>query len=125
MECYTQKIALTNARFFAYHGYYPEEQLIGNEFFLDITCTIHHLAGEDDDLANTINYELLYQLAKEEMAVPRKLLESVIKSIVDSIRKRTDKIDEITVNLRKNNPPFGGDRVMAEVSLCWQRNSSF
>jgi len=122
MERYKQKIALTNVRFFAYHGYYPEEQLLGNEFFLDVVCFMHdYIAGKDDNLINTVNYEALYGIAKEEMAKPKKLLETVVENIVTCVKTQFNGVDEIEVTLRKNNPPFGSDQATAEVSLYWKK----
>ena len=31
---FVQTIALRDAKFYAYHGFYPEEQLIGNHFLV-------------------------------------------------------------------------------------------
>lgn len=122
MEHYRQKIALTNIRFFAFHGFYPEEQLLGNEFFLDIACFITDDMGvKEDDLTNTINYESLYTLAKEEMAEPKKLLETVVENLLNAIKAQFTVVTEVEINLRKNNPPFGGDLAIAEVGLHWKR----
>lgn len=120
MEQYKRKIALRNARFYAYHGYYQEEQMLGNEFFLDIICfVISPILNTDDDLVKTINYEELYRIAKEEMALPKKLLETVVDNLVNRIKLNFREVNEIEVSLRKSNPPFGGDTATAEVSLYW------
>ena len=31
-----QKVSLEGVRFFAYHGFYPEEQVLGAEFIVDL-----------------------------------------------------------------------------------------
>jgi len=121
MDCYKQKIALTNVRFFAYHGYYPEEQLLGNEFFLDLICTLHHITGKGDNLANTVNYEALYEIMADEMARPKKLLETVVENILTTVKDNFTEIRAIEITLKKSNPPFGGDIATAEVSLSWER----
>lgn len=121
MGCFTQKIALTNVRFFAFHGYYPEEQVLGNEFFLDISCTTADRINMDDDLTETLNYETLYKVAKEEMEAPKKLLETVVGNILQRIQDCSPKIDEIEVILKKSNPPFGGDMAQATVSVQWKK----
>lgn len=121
MESYKQKIALTKVRFFAYHGYYPEEQLLGNEFLLDIECYISYKIGMGDLLENTANYETLYQIAKQQMQQPKKLLETVVENILDDIKNHFPLLEEITVTLKKNNPPFGGDTAIAEVGLTWKK----
>ncbi|QNL51535.1 dihydroneopterin aldolase [Olivibacter sp. SDN3] len=124
MGSFKQKIALTNARFFAFHGYYPEEQILGNEFFVDISCTLTDFIKTDDTLTDTLNYESLYKVAKDEMAVPKKLLETVVGNILQRIQRDFPAIDEIDVTLKKNNPPFGGDITQATVSLHWKKDDS-
>lgn len=124
MESYKQKIALTNVRFFAHHGYYSEEQVLGNEFFLTIECYVDYAGGKEDLLENTANYETLYQLAKQQMQQPKKLLETVVENILNDIKNKFPYLNEITVNLKKNNPPFGGDTAIAEVSLTWRNTTS-
>ncbi|MFC6099557.1 dihydroneopterin aldolase [Olivibacter domesticus] len=122
MESYKQKIALSNVRFFAHHGYYPEEQILGNEFLLNIECYVAYIGGKEDLLENTANYETLYQLAKQQMQQPKKLLETVVENILHAIKDKFPQLSEITVNIRKSNPPFGGDTATAEVSLTWEKH---
>lgn len=112
-------ISLENARFFGYHGFYPEEQLIGNEFFLSIITQYHFTETQTEELGNTVNYEALYEIAKQAMAIPKKLLETVAHTILDEIRNRFPDIIHIKVEIIKVNPPFGGDRAHAKVSLHW------
>ena len=46
------KITLDGLEFFAFHGYYDEEQKIGNKFGVDITIeTSLEKAGMDDKLS--------------------------------------------------------------------------
>lgn len=123
MESYKQKIALSNVRFFAHHGYYPEEQTLGNEFLLNIECYVAYIGGKEDLLENTANYETLYQLAEQQMQQPKKLLETVVENILHAIKDKFPQLSEITVNIRKSNPPFGGDTATAEVSLTWEKHN--
>jgi dihydroneopterin aldolase len=49
-------ISLHGAEFFAYHGFYPEEQLIGAKFIVDIEVNFTPLADiKVDKLANTVD----------------------------------------------------------------------
>lgn len=123
MESYKQRIALSNVRFFAHHGYYSEEQVLGNEFLLNIECYVAYVGGKEDLLENTANYETLYQLAEQQMQQPKKLLETVVENILHAIKAKFPQLSEITVNIRKNNPPFGGDTATAEVSLTWEKHN--
>lgn len=120
MESYKQGIALQNLRFYAFHGFYPEEQLLGNEFFVDVHCDVDRVLGLGDDLAKTVNYEVLYAIVGEEMRVARKLLETVAEAILAKIKAKYPLMSYARVEIRKMNPPFGGDGAVASVSLDWK-----
>lgn len=125
METIRQQIALIDARFFAYHGYYPEEQVLGNEFMVDICVTFDKDGhARADDLRHTVNYEQLYDIAKTEMQQPRKLLETVADAMLNRIKADFPFVLIVQVSITKHNPPFGGDQAKAQVMLKWNRNSS-
>ncbi len=116
-----QQVALIDARFYAYHGYYAEEQVLGNEFTVNIEVTFEK--GErttTDELQHTVNYEQLYLIAKTEMQQPRKLLETVVETILHRVRADFPFVFSIEVGITKHNPPFGGDRANARVVLKWR-----
>jgi len=117
-----QRVGLTDARFFAYHGYYPEEQSLGNEFTVTIHVAFDKHVGGQDNLQDTVNYELLYNIAKTEMQQPRKLLETVAESMLNRVRADFPFVSGIEVSVTKHNPPFGGDHAKAGVTLVWKRS---
>jgi len=103
------EINLNDAEFFAYHGFYPEEQLLGCRFLVDISVSFmpdNNLS--EDELANTINYESLYIIACEEMRHTRKLIETVAQSIFDRIQHKYSFAKRISVSLKKMDPPLKG-----------------
>ena len=102
------KIALHGAEFFAYHGFYPEEQILGTSFIVDIEVSFSPAADvKADEIENTVNYEHLYEIAREEMQEPKKLIETVAQSILDRIKAQYDHVDAIEVSIKKLNPPLG------------------
>lgn len=117
-------IEIRNARFFSYHGFYEEEQLVGNEFFVSICCSFHTQPIDSDELSDTLNYEQLYSIVKAQMQVPRKLLETVAYSVLNDVKKCADLLEEARVEIRKINPPFGGDQAEAVVLVSWDKGSS-
>ena len=66
-------ISLNNLEFHSFHGFYQEENLIGNTFLVEIVVELNDFNFSIEELTTTVNYETLYQIAKEEMAIPRKL----------------------------------------------------
>ncbi len=119
-----QQVALIDARFYAYHGYYPEEQVLGNEFTIDIYVAFDRGDRKTaDELQHTVNYEQLYDIAKTEMQEPRKLLETVAESMLHRVKADFPFVSHIEVSVTKHNPPFGGDRAKAGVKLTWEQNA--
>ncbi len=102
-------IALEGMRFYAYHGFYEEERIIGGEFEVDIYIhTSIKAASVEDDLYKTINYETVYLLCEAEMRKPKKLLETVAQSLVFQMKYHFNSIQNLKVRIRKLNPPLGG-----------------
>jgi 7,8-dihydroneopterin aldolase/epimerase/oxygenase len=111
------KISLEGLTFYAYHGFYEHEREQGNTFVLNITVeTDFEVAAKTDDLLKTVDYEKLYAIAAEEMAVPSKLLEHVVLQICQRILKELQ-VENVEVSLSKENPPIAGDCKRATVSL--------
>jgi len=112
------KVSLHGAEFFAYHGFYPEEQLLGNKFVLDIDVEFDPTSDMTaDEIGDTVNYEQLYHIAGAEMKQTRKLLEAVAQSIADDIRSDFPFINKIRVELKKLNPPLKGRVAYSSVTV--------
>lgn len=116
-----QEVALRKVRFFSPIGYYPEERILGNEFIVDVQVWFPFDNQEADELANTINYEELYQMLCAIMRKERKLLESAAEEMISGIRARYGFVDEARVSICKTTPPFGHDQVETVVSLHYKK----
>ncbi|KAA0991498.1 dihydroneopterin aldolase [Dyadobacter aurulentus] len=111
-------ISLEGLEFFAYHGYYPEEQRIGNKYALDITITTDFFkAAQEDKLSETVNYETIYQIASKVMKEPAKLLEHIGFNVIDKIREHYPLVANIKVRVSKFNPPVGGVCTRATITM--------
>lgn len=116
------RITLEGLEFFAFHGYYDEEQKIGNKFGVDITVeTSLEKAQIDDRLSETINYEALYKLILAEMNKPSRLLEHIGGRIINAVFESFPLITFIEVSISKFNPPIGGICRRAVVTLSKSR----
>lgn len=103
------EINLNDAEFFAYHGFYPEEQLIGSRFLVDISVSFKPRGNLNvDEIDNTVNYEQLYNIASDEMKNTRKLIETVGQSILEAIKQRFPFVEKIRVCIKKMDPPLKG-----------------
>ena len=103
------KIALEGMEFYAYHGYYEEEQVIGGNYIVDVYLEAQvQRAAVKDDLAQTINYESIYHICQREMRQKSKLIENVAERISMGIKHQFGSIKDIKVRVRKMNPPLPG-----------------
>jgi len=116
-----QKIALHGIRFFAYHGYYPEEQVLGGEFIVDIDTELEVYGNGNDNINNTVNYERLFSIAKSEMEIPRKLIETVAHGMLEKIRHEFLAVKIIRVAIRKMHPPLTGQVGNSLIELIFNR----
>ena len=116
-----QKVALRGARFFAFHGLYEEEQLIGSEFIVDVETEMEVFNDGNDDIANTINYEQLYYIVSVHMKDRRDLLESVAHAILEHIRHDFHSVKNIRVCIRKMHPLLDGEVESSQVELAFSR----
>lgn len=102
--------------FYAHHGYYSDEITRGNKFIVDLCFeTDLVLASDTDVLADTLDYEKIYEIVKEEMAVRSNLLENVGRRILKKIDERFPQIKKVNVKISKLNPPLKG--IVQKVSV--------
>ena len=110
-------VSIENAEFFAYHGYYEEERKSGNTFIIDCEVELKSFDSNDDNINDTVNYESLYKICKEEMQYTQMLLETVVFNIITRITTELNHIVAGKVKLSKIAPQLGGkvDRATVEM----------
>jgi len=116
---FMSKVALEGMQFYAFHGFYEEEQLIGAHFVVDVYVEANIMgAAQMDDLGGTVNYETIYFICKMEMKKTSKLIEHVAQRILNKLQEVLSNAGSITVRVSKLHPPLGGavDRSFVEVS---------
>lgn len=112
-------IFIEGMEFYAHHGCFAEEQIIGTWFKADLYLfTDTAAAQQTDDLASTINYAEVYAKVKEEMAIPSKLMEHVAGRIARRIRHDYPSVKKLKLCLKKLNPPLG-EKIHASGVEIW------
>lgn len=113
------EISLHHLRFHAYHGILEHEREFGNEFTVDLSVKIPAdlRIAEDDDLIHTISYAILFEIVKDEMEKPRKLLETVALKLAERIKATFPEVKSGKVKIEKNRPPIREMSGSASVSL--------
>ncbi|KQN38811.1 dihydroneopterin aldolase [Pedobacter sp. Leaf41] len=122
MNHFKQTVALKEVSCFALHGWYPEEQLIGNHFIIDLETKFTPLVI-DDELSNTVNYEDLNTIILYEMKKTQKLLETVLNNIILKVIKLYPFVETINVSIRKLNPPMEGQIGHSFVKLTYNASA--
>ncbi len=112
------KVELENMEFFAHHGCFDEERKIGNRFIVNVSVENNmRPASQSDNLADALNYQELYNVVKEEMSVPSRLLEHIAGRICKSIKLTFPEISGGVVSIAKLNPPLGGQVGASKVIM--------
>jgi dihydroneopterin aldolase len=112
------RIAIEGMVFYAHHGYYHDEQKLGNRFAVDVYLdTDFRLAAESDNLPETINYEDVWKVVGETMKERAYLLEHVAYNVFRDISARFKSIQYLKVRITKFNPPIPGEVARTFVEL--------
>ncbi|MCL2414535.1 MAG: dihydroneopterin aldolase [Bacteroidales bacterium] len=112
------KISLNNMQFFAHHGCFEEERIVGTQFSVSLSFDVDTAKAEQsDNLSDTVSYLEVYQLVKTEMRVPSNLLEHVARRILDAISQAFPKISNLEIEIKKLNPPLGGEIENAGITI--------
>lgn len=111
-------IALEGVEFFAYHGFYEEEQQVGNKYSVDmIVDTDMESAATTDNLEASVDYGELYEIIRHEMQIPSKLLENIAYRIIERTYALYPQVNWVEVSISKYNPPVGGICHRSRVTL--------
>ncbi len=112
-------IKIEGMQFYAYHGCFEEESIVGTHFGIDCRLEVDiKEAAVHDNLGKTINYQTVYQLIAEEMKTSSSLLEHVAYRILKRLQEYFPSVKESWVSVQKMNPPLGGkiEKVAVEMS---------
>ena len=113
-------IELEEMRFWAFHGCLESERRNGNLFLVDFRGELDmRKAAGSDNLEDTVNYGLVYDLVKEEMSVPSDLLENVAGRIVRRIAEKFPEFVRFSVRVSKRRPPVEGPVQWSRVTLTF------
>lgn len=109
-------IMLENVTFYAHHGVFEQETQVGNIFILNLKIEVDlEESSRTDMLSDTVSYADVYQMVKEEMMLPSKLLEHVAGRIIRRLRREYPVLGQIELKISKRNPPVSGQVELASV----------
>ncbi len=102
----------------AYHGIYAQELQNGGPFIVNIEVTQKFQDQTPlNNLEQLVNYELLLAITREQMAIPRPLIETVAQSILAQINNQFQDLFQIKVEIIKVDPMQLFDKANVAVEL--------
>ena len=115
-------VKVENMKIYAFHGCMEEEKAIGSDYIVNIEADC--FVGDDafnDVISDTVDYVDLARIVKREMLTRSKLLEAVVKRIIDSSFEEIDVLKKISVTVSKLNPPINADVEAVSVTMEEER----
>lgn len=101
------KIFLKNIEFYGYHGFYKEENDLGQRFKVTIEADCDFKGAKTSgDLGDSINYVKIFEVAKEVFFSRKyKILEELSYDIGKAILEEFTKISKVSVEIKKPEIP--------------------
>jgi dihydroneopterin aldolase len=111
-------ISLKGMEFYAYHGCFREEKIIGTRFKVDasLVCRVEE-AAISDDIHKTVNYQQVHAEIRKIIDQPANILESIAYRILTQLKIVFPQIAHATITVYKLNPSIGGKTESVSVSI--------
>ncbi|OQY04880.1 MAG: dihydroneopterin aldolase [Bacteroidetes bacterium 4572_117] len=117
-------IEIEEMEFYAYHGHYEEERIVGNRFLLDLKIEADCMAAaQSDNIKDALNYQTAYKIIREQMKQKSHLLENIAQRILNALFDNFQDIKKASIKVRKMNPPMGGQ--IKSVSITMTKTAEF
>jgi dihydroneopterin aldolase len=115
------RIELRGLRVRGRHGVFDHERRDGQDFVVDVTVWMElAAAAASDDLADTVDYGALAQLAADVVAgPPRNLIETVAAEIADAVMS-DERLHAVEVVVHKPDAPI--PLTFADVAVVARRS---
>jgi len=118
----TMRISLNKLLFVGYHGLYPEEKKLGNNYAVEIDIDFTPKQGVIDQLDQTIDYVHVYAIVKKWMEIPTPLLETLLGKIADDILSSQALANKVFVKITKLHLPIPSFEGNVSVKIEKSRN---
>ena len=114
------RVGLREIQFYAYHGHRREENSLGQRFLLSIDAWLDlSVAGQSDQLGDTLNYFELHRLVMEWVTAHRfSLLERLVEGLAEAVFVAHPEVEALRLCVRKPQPPIPDFFGHVEVEIC-------
>lgn len=115
----TDRIIVDRIAIYARHGLLPEEEAIGQRFYVSLVAGVDtRAAGRSDDMADSVSYADMAHIAVEVGTERRfRLIEALAETIAGEILRRLPRVETIRVRVDKPSAPVAAiiDGVSVEI----------
>ncbi|MBC7889725.1 MAG: dihydroneopterin aldolase [Ferruginibacter sp.] len=108
-------IHLHKLLFHSFHGYYEEEQILGNDFEVNADIVVDTI-GQVTSLRQTVDYVTVYDIIKQRMFQATPLLETVAQELAQAIQTVDERIRSVSITINKLSPPVENFQGIVGVS---------
>jgi dihydroneopterin aldolase len=115
-------IHLEQLQFYAYHGLYSEERLLGNEYIVDIKIDYQPDKKIIHSIDETIDYSKVYEMIAQRMKIPTDLLETIATEFCFQLMVKYQNVESIYFSIKKLHPPI--NQFIGNVGVSFQLKRS-
>ncbi len=109
-------IHLHQLEFFGRHGFFDEEEIVGNNFEVSVDIRLNDSLSVSE-LSHTLDYVSAYHVIKNEMEKTEKLLEVLCERICNQIHQTDHRVASVNISIFKKNLPIPACKGKIGVSL--------
>jgi dihydroneopterin aldolase len=119
----TGRILIEQLDIYAYHGFFSEEERLGQRFVLDLVLDVDlRAAALSDRLADTVDYGRAVAIVSEAFTARRyHLLEGAARAVALALFEAFAPVAGVEVTLRKPAPPIPATLGAVGVKLSFRR----
>lgn len=119
----TGSILIEKLDIYAYHGFFSEEERLGQRFILDIAlATDIRASAISDSLADTVDYGKVVAVASEAFTARRyNLLEAAARAVAIAVLDGFPAVSRVEITLRKPAPPIPATLSAVGIKLDFRR----
>jgi dihydroneopterin aldolase len=119
----TGSILIEKLDIYAYHGFFSEEERLGQRFVLDLVLAVDIRASAmSDSLADTVNYgDVVAVVTKAFTARRFNLLEAAARAVAIAVLDGFPPVNRVEITLRKPAPPIHATLAAVGIKLDFRR----
>ena len=116
-------ITIKSIQFNGKHGHAEFERVEGNQFEVDVTAKgFFKDSIKNEELNKTFDYSLAEKVAAKVIHGPsKKLIETLCYQIGEELFNTAEFVTELSVTVRKLNPPVDTPAKYAQITMTWKR----